>query len=66
AQLRDWSRKSMNFLLHQRTQERKQFSAMQVLTQANLKSHPFCAVQKFRGNAIRSTEFSLSYFIVSP
>ena len=24
------------------------------------------AVQKFRGNAIRSTEFSLSYFIVSP
>ena len=30
------------------------------------KSHPFCAVQKFRGNAIRSTEFSLSYFIVSP
>ena len=27
----------MNFLLHQRTQERKQFSALQVLTQTNLK-----------------------------
>lgn len=33
--------KLMNFLPHLRTQERKQFSALQVLTQANLKKPSF-------------------------
>ena len=40
--------KSMNFLLHQRTQERKLFSALQVLTQANLKKPSFPYLQKKR------------------
>ena len=65
AQLRDWSRKSMNFLLHQRTQERKQFLALQVLTQANLKKPSFlcCTKIPWKRNSFHGIFLKLFYRI---